>query len=345
MAQAADGGQRYHRRMSAPLQLGVVGVGRMGAVHARTIAPSPLIDIVAVADTDIAAAAAVAGDVGASPLSTTDHLRDQDGVDAWLIATPTATHPGLVREALAAGLHVLCEKPLSLDPDDSRALGAAAEEASKVLQVGFWRRFSPPWAIAKRLIDSGAIGRPLMVRLSQWEANPPPAAVCDPAKSGGLAIDRGVHEFDLAEWLTGRSVEKVTAFNLPLVDESLGEVGDEDNLLAVLELGDGVVATVDLSRNSRYGDDVRTEILGEQGAIFVDLLPVGRTRLATADGMEVVPGSETEDAFAAGIRGQAEAFARAVAGEDVDIPLADASTRAVATGLEIQRSAINAELR
>ncbi len=309
----------------------------MGAVHARTIAPSPLIDVVAIADTDTAAAAAVAGEVGASPLSTTDHLRDQSGIDAWLIATPTATHPGLVREALASGLHVLCEKPLSLDIEDSRSLGAEAAETGKVLQVGFWRRFSPPWATAKRLLDSGAIGRPLMVRLSQWDANPPPASFCDPAKSGGLAIDCGVHEFDLAEWFTGRTVEKVTSFELPLVDQSLAEVGDVDNLVAVLEMGDGVVATVDLSRNCRYDDDVRTEILGELGAIFVDLLPVGRTRLATANGVEVVPGSETEDAFGAGIRAQAEAFARAIAGDDVDIPLADASTRAVATGLAIQQ--------
>jgi predicted dehydrogenase len=313
----------------------------MGAVHAKTISPSPLVDVIAVADTDTAAAVAVAGEIGASPCNTTDHLREIDGIDAWLIATPTSTHPSLVREALAAGLHVLCEKPLSLDPADSALLGAEASAAGRVLQIGFWRRFSPPWASAKQAISSGAIGRPLMVRLSQWDADPPPAKFCDPKASGGLAIDCGVHEFDLAEWFTGRKVQRVSSFTLPLVDQSLAEVGDVDNLVAVLELGDGVVATVDLSRNCRYGDDVRTEILGEQGAIFIDLLPTGRTRLATATGIEVVPGSETDDAFGVGIRAQAEAFARAVAGEDVDVPLAAASTRAVATGLAVQRAAIS----
>jgi len=311
----------------------------MGAFHARTISPSPLVDVVAVADTDTAAAAAIAGEIGASPCATTDHLREIDGIDAWLVATPTSTHPSLVREALAAGLHVLCEKPLSLDLADSALLGAEASDAGRVLQIGFWRRFSPPWATAKRLIDSGAIGEPLLVRLSQWDADPPPASFCDPKASGGLAIDCGVHEFDLAEWFTGREVQRVTSFTLPLVDQSLAEVGDVDNLVAVLEMGDGVVATVDLSRNCRYGDDVRTEILGEQGAIFVDLLPTGRTRLATASGIELVPGSETDDAFGVGIRAQAEAFARAVAGENVNVPLAASSTRAVATGLAIQQAA------
>ena len=311
----------------------------MGAVHARTVAASPLIDVVAVADTDAAAAAAVAGEIGASPSTTTDHLRDFNGIDAWLIATPTTTHPALVRMALEAGLHVLCEKPLALDTADSNRLGAEAEAADRVLQVGFWRRFSPPWATAKHLIEQGAIGRPLMIRLSQWDADPPPAEFCDPVSSGGLAIDCGVHEIDLAEWFSGRTVQRVTSFNLPLVDQSLATVGDVDNLVAVLEMGDGVVATVDLSRNCRYEDDVRTEILGEQGAIFVDLLPIGRTRLATASGVEGVAGSETADAFGVGILRQAEAFARAVAGEEVDIPGASASTRAVATGLAIQQAA------
>jgi len=311
----------------------------MGAVHARTVAPSPLIDVVAVADTDTAAAASVAGEIGASPSSTIDRLVDVTGIDAWLIATPTSTHPVLVRQAMAAGVHVLCEKPLSLDVADSERLGAEAGDAGLLLQIGFWRRFSPPWATAKRLIDEGAIGRPLMVRLSQWDADPPPASFCDPAKSGGLAIDCGVHEFDLAEWLTGRTVHRVTSFNLPLVDESLATVGDVDNLVAVLEMGEGVVATVDLSRNCRYEDDVRTEILGENGAIFIDLLPIGRTRLATASGVEVVAGSETDDAFSVGILRQAEAFARAVAGEDVDYPDAGASTRAVRTGWAVREAA------
>ncbi len=318
--------------------MGVIGVGRMGAFHATAIAPSPLVDVVAVVDTDAAVAHSVAGRIGAYPCTTIEQALADDDIEAWLIATPTTSHPALVRQGLDAGLHVLCEKPLSLDPADSDRLGREAATHGRVLQVGFWRRFSPPWATAKRLIDSGAIGRPLMVRLSQWDADPPPVSFCDPATSGGLAIDCGVHEYDLAEWFTGCPVTKVTSFNLPLVDESLAAVGDVDNLVAVLELDGGAVATVDLSRNCRYEDDVRTEILGEQGAIFIDLLPSGRTRLATASGTVVVAGSETEDAFGVGIRAQAEAFARAVAGESVDVPDAGASTRAVATGLAVQHA-------
>lgn len=311
----------------------------MGALHARTLAGLDTIDVVGIADTNPELVESVARDIGAAPYSSSTALLERDDVEAWLLATPTTTHPGLVRMALSAGLHVLCEKPLALNPSQGEALGALAETSGRVLQIGFWRRFSPPWARAKQVLGGGAIGRPIMVRLAQWDADPPPAAFCDPLVSGGLAIDCGVHEFDLVEWLTGLQVETVTARNLPIVDESIGNIGDVDNLLAVLDLSGGAVATVDLSRNCRYGDDVRTEILGEHGAIFIDLLPIGQARLATEAGIEVIPGSETDDAFLAGIDAQAEAFAGAVRGELVDLPGAAASTRSVIIGQAVQKAA------
>lgn len=313
----------------------------MGAVHARTIATSESVDIVAVADVDNSAAEAVAAEIGAAAYSSPEELADSGEAEAWLIATPTTSHPEVVRLALDAGLHVLCEKPLALDPADSDALGAAAESRDRKLQVGFWRRFAPPWAVARELVARGAVGRPLLVRLSQWDADPPPAAFCDPTSSGGLAIDCGVHEFDLAEWLTGLEVTQVTARNLPLVDESLATVGDVDNLVAVLDLEGGAAATVDLSRNCRYGDDVRTEILGSEGAIFVDLLPTSRTRLATSAGIETIAASQVDDAFTAGVVAQAEVFAQVVRGEALDYPAAVASSRAVAIGLAVRQAAVD----
>lgn len=325
--------------MDATLRLAVVGVGRMGAFHARTVASSDLIDVVAVADVDGQAAESIAAEIGAAAHSSLTRLAESCDAEAWLIATPTTTHPEVVRLALEAGVHVFCEKPLALDPAESDVLGTEADSRGLLLQVGFWRRFAPPWAVAKEMVFAGAIGRPLLLRLSQWDADPPPAAFCDPTSSGGLAIDCGVHEFDLAEWLTGLAVTGVTARNLPLVDESLAAVGDVDNLVAVLNLEGGAAATVDLSRNCRYGDDVRTEILGAEGALFIDLLPTGRTRLATSAGIETVAGSTVEDAFTEGVKAQAEVFARVIRGEAIDFPGAAASSRAVAIGLAVRRAA------
>lgn len=311
----------------------------MGALHARTLAKVPEIELVAVVDARLEAVRNVAEDTGAEAMASLSALMARSDVEAWLVATPTPTHPKMVGMALDAGVHVLCEKPLSLEQGDGKRLGAKAEAAGRILQVGFWRRFSPPWAKAKELIDEGVIGRPNLIRLAQWDADPPPPAFCDPAVSGGLAIDCGVHEYDLAEWLTGSRVEYVTARNLPIVDQAVGESGDVDNLVALLDLAGGAASFVDLTRNARYGDDIRTEILGSEGALFVELLPVGRTRLAIAKGVEVVRGSEVEDAMTAGITAQAQAFAAAIRGQPLDLPGADASDRSLAIGRAVQESA------
>lgn len=328
----------YRRGMSDPLRLAVVGVGRMGTFHAEALAPMHGIDVVAVADVRPDAAREVGARIGAASYSSLDGLAGRDDVEGWLIASPTTTHPAAVSKALDAGVHVLCEKPLSLDVGESEALAERARHEHRVLQIGFWRRFSPPWVRARQAVVDGVIGRPIMLRLSQWDADPPPASFCDPATSGGLAIDCGVHEFDLISWITGLDINTVTARFLPLVDKALGEIGDVDNLVAMLDLSGGAAAVVDLSRNCRYGDDVRTEILGEDGAVFVDLLPTGQARLANARGVEVIPGSQVDDAFAAGIRAQAVAFAAVVRGGSIDFPDASASSLAVAVGWAVRRS-------
>ena len=325
---------------TADLRLAIIGVGRMGAFHARSLAGVDGVSIVAVADGSRASLDAVADVIGdAAVYTSVDEVFADRNVEACLIATPTPSHPDVVRGALAAGLHVLCEKPLSLDPEESVRLGRLATEAERVLQVGFWRRFSPPWVKAREAIVADRIGRPLLVRLSQWDADPPPAAFCDPAVSGGLAVDCGVHEFDLAEWLTGLEIERVRAWALPPVDGGLAEVGDHDNLLAVLELTGGAIATVDLSRNARYGDDVRTEILGSRGAVFIEILPTGRAEIGTADGVDLMAGSEAGDATAAGVVNQMKAFAAAVRGAAIDVPGAAASARATQVAHAVQRAA------
>lgn len=325
--------------MVTPLKVAIIGVGRMGRIHARILNQIDEIDVVAIADSRLEAVEPLARELNASPYSSIESILRENSVDAVLIATPTPTHPSMVRMALDAGLHVLCEKPLSLDPSEGMELGEIADRSGLVLQIGFWRRFSPPWRAAKEALDSGAIGDPVMIRLSQWDANPPPPAFCDPAVSGGLAIDCGVHEFDLAEWFTGSTVTSVIGRNLRLVDAAVGASGDVDNLVAMLALADGVTATVDLSRNSRYGDDARTEILGSEGALLIDLMPSGQTRVATAGGIHILEDSKTDDATEDGLANQARAFVSRVRGEGIDVPTATASMRAVAIGRALQRSA------
>lgn len=327
--------------MSAdPVRLALLGAGRMGRFHAECLRNSAAVEVLAVADTSPSALDTTRRILGGvSTYETIGAAIAHPGVEACLIATPSPSHPADVRAAIDAGLHVLCEKPVSLDPNETRALADLARRTDRLLQVGFWRRFSPPWLRAHEAIGAGRIGTPLYIRLSQWDANPPSAAFCDPAVSGGLAVDCGVHEFDLAEWLSGEDVVEVRSWSLPTVDDDVASAGDVDNLVAVLRLTGGAVATVDLSRNSRYGDDVRTEILGSDGAIFIETLPQGRARIATAERDETLAGSEADDATVAGVTGQADEFAAAVRGAIGERPGAEESARATEIGLAVRHAA------
>lgn len=295
------------------LKLALIGLGRMGRVHAQALANSENIEVVAVADPS-RQSIEFAETIFKNASIFSDHRQamQHPGVEACLVASPTPLHAEMVQHALSKKLHVLCEKPLALDVEIAKNLASQAESENLILQIGHWRRFSPPWMAAKKLLEEGAIGDPLMIKLSQWDANSPSASFCDVKVSGGLAIDCGVHEYDLAEWFFGEPARAVRAWTLPLVEKSLEAVGDIDNLCAVLEFAASRVAFVDLSRNCRYGDDVRTEILGSDGAIFVDLLPTGRTRLATKNGVVEVSGSQALDATAVGVENQLNAFVKAI---------------------------------
>ncbi|MFM8942835.1 MAG: Gfo/Idh/MocA family oxidoreductase [Acidimicrobiaceae bacterium] len=327
------------------LKLALIGLGRMGRVHALALAESKTIEVVAVADPSSQSIEfAKTTFTNASMFADYRQAMQHAGVEACLIASPTPLHAEMVQYALSRQLHVLCEKPLALDVEIARKLANDAESKKLVLQIGHWRRFSPPWMTAKRLLDEGAIGEPVMIRLSQWDANSPPASFCDVRVSGGLAIDCGVHEYDLAEWYFGEPAQAVRAWNLPLVEKSLEAVGDVDNLCAVLEFAESRTAIVDLSRNCRYGDDVRTEILGSNGAIFVDLLPTGRTRLATKDGVVEVSGSQAQDATSAGVENQLEAFVEAIkVGSGGKVPNGYDSARSTNIGHAAIRAAKSGE--
>jgi predicted dehydrogenase len=323
-----------------PLRIAIVGLGRMGRFHAAALAGVKEVEVAALVEPS-----AGARELASALLPEAACYADvaeglaHPALEACLVASPTSTHPAVVDAACRAGLHVLCEKPLALDSTVGSGLEELAALRELVLQIGFWRRFAPPWRVAKERIDAGDIGTPLYLRLSQWDADPPPTTFCDPSESGGLPIDCGVHEYDLAEWLTDQRIVRIVAWPLPVVDQALGAAGDLDNLVAVLELCGGAVATVDLSRNARYGDDVRTEVLGSSGTLLVELLPEGRTRLGTVGGMRELPDSRAKDAMAAGVAQQARAFAAAVRGEPVPIPTAASSIRATQVGHAVAEAA------
>lgn len=203
-------------------------------------------------------------------------------IEAVLICSSTDTHAPFIEQAAQAGKHIFCEKPIALDLDSIDRALSAVEQAGVILQVGFNRRFDPNFAEARRLVESGAIGRPHVLRITSRDPAPPPI---DYVKvSGGIFLDMTIHDFDMARFLLGEEAAEVSAAGAVLVDERIGEVGDVDTAVVTLRFQSGALGVIDNSRRAVYGYDQRVEVLGERGMVRVENPKPHQAILSSADG-------------------------------------------------------------
>ena len=257
--------------MAGSIKIAVIGLGRMGSLYARTITTRvPSAELYAVVDPDPEVRAVVGAEFEVPHAAAdADEVFGLPELDAVVVATPTSTHGPLVMAAAAAGKAVFCEKPLALSIEETDAILDAVRRAGVPLQVGFMRRFDAAYQRARALIDEGQIGRPICFKSVGRDPFCPWVEFADPAKSGGLIVDMGIHDFDLARWLMGGEVERVSAEGTLLVCRELEAVGDIDNAVINLRLAGGALGNVELSRNAFYGYDIRTEVLGSEGAVTI----------------------------------------------------------------------------
>ena len=257
----------------ARLNVGLIGLGRLGRVYARDLAGRiPETRLVAVADS----AGTVAQEVAAEfdvPRAYADPtaLIDDAGVDAIVIVTPTRIHGEQVIAAAARRKPTFCEKPPALSLGEIAAMKTAIEKSGMFFQMGFMRRFDAGYAAAKREIEAGRIGQPLVFKATSRDPFRPSLEYANPASSGGMLIDMGIHDFDLARWFMG-DVRTVSAIGATIAYPELATVGDIDNAIASLTFASGKLGVVDLTRSGIYGYDISTEILGLEGTIRIGYL-------------------------------------------------------------------------
>jgi scyllo-inositol 2-dehydrogenase (NAD+) len=250
------------------LRIAVVGLGPMGQVHASNIAKIPQAYLHAVASRRPDVAQETAQCYHATRFySDYDQLFSDPDLDAVVIATGCAEHPQHIIQAARHGLHIFTEKPIGFTLETIDQALAAVQEAGVHLQVGFMRRFDPGYAAAKKKIDEGAIGRPLMFKGVSRDPFWPEKQ--DGPGYNTTFLDLGVHDFDLARWLMGSEVSEVYAVGKVLVYPKLAEFGDVDNALVTLTFENGALGSIDFSRNARYGYDIRAEVLGDEGALMI----------------------------------------------------------------------------
>ncbi|MBI4874872.1 MAG: inositol 2-dehydrogenase [Acidobacteria bacterium] len=264
------------------LHVGIIGAGRIGKVHAETIAfRLPEAVPVAITDLNREAAEAVAARCGIPQVAeSSGAILADPKIGAVLICSSTGTHADLVVEAARAGKHIFCEKPIdhSLAKID-RALAAVKETGVK-LQIGFNRRFDPNFARVRKAVESGEIGAPHLMHIVSRDPAPPPVSYVK--VSGGIFLDMTIHDFDMARFLIGDEVEEIYTAAGVMVDPEIGKAGDLDTALVVLQFKNGVIGTIDNSRKAVYGYDQRVEILGSQGSIATANCYPNQAQISTA---------------------------------------------------------------
>lgn len=297
--------------MSEDVGLGLVGLGRMGSFHARNLAGRiPSAKLTKVVDASEEVARTVSERIGGVDWSTAyDDLLDDPDIDAVVIATPTPLHADMVEAAAAAGKHVFCEKPLSLDLRRTYDAMEAVRSAGVKMQVGFHRRFDPDYRIAQQRVVAGDVGTVYLFRSSSRDPQPPGFDFL--RHSGGLFSDFSLHDFDLARWLVGE-VEEVTAVGAALSDPEFERLGDLDNAVVVLRFVEGALGVLDNSRVSGYGYECSTEIMGSLATLRIgSQKQIGPEVLTPESSRRGFLAKDTER-WAAAYAGEMEAFVRAV---------------------------------
>jgi myo-inositol 2-dehydrogenase / D-chiro-inositol 1-dehydrogenase len=252
------------------LGIAVLGAGRIGKIHAGNVAANPRAKLVAVADPFAEAANPLAKALGTEPMLDCVAAIERSDVDAVVIGTPTDTHVTLMLKAVELGKPVLCEKPIDLDMEKSKAAVAEVERLKGRVMMAFNRRFDSTFAEMRKAIDAGDIGEVRQVIISSRDPGmAPPAYV---KTSGGIFRDMTIHDLDVARWLLGEEPVEVTAVGSRLVDPSLEQYGDFDTVMVQLKTATGKQCHINNCREAVYGYDQRIEVFGSTGMVLQDNL-------------------------------------------------------------------------
>ena len=265
------------------LNVAIVGLGRMGEIYARTItAEISETRIIAIVDPNEAARESFRTRFRVpNAFAGIEDALALDDLDAVIVASPTSTHQDIIVATAAAGKAIFTEKPLALSLVETRSCIEAVERAGVMMQVGFMRRFDEGYRRAKDQIAEGKIGIPVIFNAIGRDIQCPRVEFA--AHSGGIIIDMGIHDMDIARWLMGSEITSVSAETTLMVCQDLHSIGDMDNAVINLRFESGALGSVELSRNAFYGYDLRTEVLGSNGVVRVGVEKLGSKTLANGD--------------------------------------------------------------
>ena len=268
------------------LSIGLLGAGRIGALHGRNVARHPKARLSAIADAIAAPATALGHELDA-PVRTVEEIIADPSIEALMICASTDTHAELIEAGARAGKAIFCEKPVDLSSERIRACLDVVEAAGTPLMIGFNRRFDPQFALLQQRLAQGEVGTVELVTILSRDPAPPPIGYI--ARSGGLFRDMMIHDLDMARFLLGEEPVEVHAVGSALVDPAIGEAGDVDTAAVLLKTASGKICQISNSRRATYGYDQRVEVHGSKGMIRAQNMLENVVETASAEGFRTAP--------------------------------------------------------
>jgi scyllo-inositol 2-dehydrogenase (NAD+) len=322
------------------LGVGVVGVGEMGKRHAENIRRLiPEGRLVAIADVAIQRAKEVAEELEIErAYSNIEELVQDKQIDAVLIATPDKFHAQSIRAAASAGKDILCEKPLALTLGDAHAALTEVSRAGVRLQVGFMRHYDPAYVSAKKRIDAGEIGTPVVFKSVGRDKDQPPLAAYQSGVNGMLFYTNSIHDFDLARWLMKDEVSEVQAYTTTAIRPELAKYGDIVAGVVNLKYSHGAIGNIESHAQAIYGYDVRTEIIGSKGSIFVGTLQKTPVTFLTTQGSEKNLADHFLSQFADAYLAEIRDFVRTMLSDRVPLVTGEDGLRALEIAVAAEKS-------
>jgi myo-inositol 2-dehydrogenase/D-chiro-inositol 1-dehydrogenase len=304
------------------IRVGLLGAGRIGSLHAETIASHRESDLCAVSDIDIESANRLGLKYGVVVKSANEVISDPN-IDAILIATSTNTHSNFIEKASSAGKAVLCEKPVDLNLTRAKQCLNNIGKTNKPIMIGFNRRFDPNFAQLKKSLDDNEIGKRELLTITSFDPAPPPISYVK--SSGGLYRDMMIHDFDLSNFIMGELPLNITAIGHSIINPEIGAAGDVDTSVVTMEYADGKIAVIRNSRRAAYGYDQRIEILGSEGLLQAENITENSVVKSTNAGVvSAKPKYFFIERYIDAYKAEWEAFVKAVNGhEPVPITLKD----------------------
>jgi len=270
----------------AKLGIGVVGVGTMGKRHAENIRRLiPEARLIAVADADLERARQVAAELEIDHYyNTVEALVERKDIQAVAVVTPAKFHGGAIKGCARAGKDIFCEKPLTLTVEEADEVLDVVAKHGVRLQPGHVRRYDPAHIRAKKRIEAGEIGDPVIFKSLARDPEPPPVSYMQSGVNGMFFQDSTVHEFDLGRWMMNDEIAELHAYGAVLVFPEAAQFNDIDTALVNMKFSRGALGAVENYMQSGYGYDIRTEIVGSKGTIMLGYLQQTPELVLTASG-------------------------------------------------------------